>query len=143
MPQEHFDQELLCTLTAEELLLKSRELADALQRNSELAAEKKLAGEDFKGREKLLAMRIEELAACVRTGQEPREVECFYEPDFDKGMINTRRFDTGEVIGRRPMASHERQQKLDLELQVGERLGKARRSKAADNTNDDFTKGMT
>lgn len=96
--------------------------AEMLQRGLALAQlEEKIVSEDqhadsvekeLKAREAQLVLERSKLALAVRTGREPREVDCHAVLDFGDGRYDEFRDDTGEVIFSRPLTDAERQQSL-------------------------------
>lgn len=109
---EPFYEHLPCTLDSQELVLKSRALAELLCDQSTIELEKKEANADFKSRLDAIDTKLSALALEVRTGKEYREVPCTEHADYADGRVEIIRMDTGQVVRMRPLEPHERQQGL-------------------------------
>lgn len=106
---------LPCKLTDEELLKKGTELATAVQ---DIATEEGRQA-DIKASMKAKLAEIEarrtQLAIAVSRKEEHRDVEVDIFHDFQRGVVEDVRRDTGEVVSRRVMSESERQQNLPME----------------------------
>lgn len=107
-----FERELPCKLTDEELLVKALELTKLDAKHDALQLEKKRLTEEIAGKIKanLGAQRV--LFGQIGSRREVRDVECQDTLDFDRGIVETRRLDTDEVIHSRVMTDIERQPAL-------------------------------
>ena len=85
-------------LTKDELIERGQQLAEIEQkmRSEEDHAEK--VKRDLKSREAALILERSRLAGIVRTKSEPREVDCFAQADYDRGVYDEVRADTGEPL---------------------------------------------
>jgi hypothetical protein len=114
MPEGLFYERLPCQLEAQELLLKSRALAQLLSDQEAIEAEKKDASAEFKRRLDAVEGDLSALGLEVRTGREYREVGCIERADYTDNRVEIIRTDTGEIVRMRPLEPHERQQSLQL-----------------------------
>jgi hypothetical protein len=105
-------ESLRVSLSPEELVTKSQELARHLQETQDikdrLARERKLQQEQLKEREQ----REQELALDVALGSEMREVACFESPRWSERLVDIVRADTHEVVRTRAMQPEERQREM-------------------------------
>ncbi len=100
------------TLTQHELLERGEALAlGRVARNETALAAKAKAGE-YKQQLEALDEEVDRLAAIVRDKAEPRPVVCELRPDLDRGVMETRRTDTGELVSTRVLEAHERNLEL-------------------------------
>jgi hypothetical protein len=126
-----------CKLTAEEELMKGKQVAQLLSEISTLEDEKKseakrIATEVEDKRTEMYA-RGEE----IRRGEEMRPIECFERPRYVDNMVDLVRTDTGGVVRSRPMHPNERQTALDMgELPAPANPRPKRKSKHAEISED-------
>jgi hypothetical protein len=111
---ETFYERLPCQLDAQELLLKSKALAQALSEQAHVEDEKKEAAAEYKRQLDAIDAQLSALGLEVRTGIEYREVGCLERADYQEGRVEIIRADTGEVVRIRPLEAHERQQQLPM-----------------------------
>lgn len=109
---EPFYEHLPCALDSQELVLKSRALAQLLCDQENVELEKKEANASFKERLDAIDKQLSALALEVRSGREYREVQCLERADYAEGRVQIIRTDTAEVVRFRPLEPHERQQGL-------------------------------
>lgn len=109
-------QKLPVKLTQAEMEIRAQELAtaEATLSGSEMALEHEV--ERTKAAKKSIEndiathrAEVGRLARVVRERREDRDVIVTEAPDYDRGVIETVRVDTGEVIGTRGMTDLERQ----------------------------------
>jgi hypothetical protein len=107
-------EQLPCKLTGEELLLKSKQLAQLAKDRAALDDERKTAAARIKAAmdEKEAAMHA--LVDEVHSGEEQRPIECYERPRYPEGMVELVRSDSGAVVRSRPMHPSERQTALDM-----------------------------
>lgn len=125
---EPFYERLPCQLDAQEVLLKSKSLAQLLCDKSNVEIEKKDANADFKRRLDVIETRVCELGLEIRTGREYRDVPCIERADYADNRVEIIRTDTGEVVRMRALEVHERQESLAF-------AARPPRAERADNTN--------
>jgi hypothetical protein len=99
-------------LTEGELLAKADELVRTLHAIKMEKADQDDAKSAMKGRLVGLEKDADQLANIVRSKSEMREVETKVRLVDEKGVVETFRIDTGEVIGTRVMTGEERNLKL-------------------------------
>lgn len=103
-------RELPVRLTLEELADRAQQMGEAEQAASTAESEAKAA----KQRQKDAEDRRATLAETCRHRQELRMVECVLCPDWDKGVVEIVREDTGETVATRALYDDERQLELPL-----------------------------
>lgn len=91
------------------------EVAQHVTRYDELEAEKKAIGSELSAKMKDQRAAISSKAKALVTGVIDELVEVEEVHDFDQNRIRTRRMDTGEFIGERPMTGDERQIAIDFD----------------------------
>ena len=108
-------QHLRCQLTVDEKLAKGQEQADTIQAKGALEGDLNAIKTTFKT--KLLAAdaRISELATCLTSGYEMREVDVEITHNYTDGTREVIRLDTEEVTESRELNEHEKQMGLELE----------------------------
>lgn len=106
-------------LTDPEIMARAKELTGVLQEHREaenrieaLAAGFKSAKAAAEAEVEEIAGRVHYIAAMVRNGSEDRAVEVEDVPDFERGLMMTRRADTAELVGSRTLTEDERQRRL-------------------------------
>lgn len=103
-------------LTDEELLKKGGELATAVQ---DIATEEGRQADikaSMKARLAEIEARRTQLAIAVSRKEEHRDVEVDIFHDYQRGVVEDIRRDTGEIISRRVMHEDERQQELPVSV---------------------------
>ena len=112
MAQPEIRETLRVSLTPDELLVKSRELARYLQETRDLeesiARERKQQSEMLKDRRE----EAQRLAEDVATGTEVREVSCVEVLRYRERLVDIVRIDNHEVVRTRAMQPEERQRDL-------------------------------
>jgi hypothetical protein len=106
-------------LTPSEIAVHAKKLANLVQerRSAEDRYEAhkeaaKTASKAIEDEVNELDLQIQKVAGVVRLGKEDREIEVYEEKDFKAGAIITKRADTKESVGTRPMTEKGRQQEL-------------------------------
>ena len=94
-------------LTEDEVTKRGRTLAESYEALRQLDLEEKSFKDNLKSRRADIEMRQSELASAIRTGHEPREVECVEVADFSEGRAVLRREASFEVIDSRRLADLE------------------------------------
>ncbi len=135
MTNEPFYEELPCALDSQELVLKSKQLAQLLCDQANVELEKKEANATFKEQLDDIDKRMSALALEVRTGREYREVPCTERADYADNRVEIVRMDTGEVVRIRPLLQGERQEALPYVKATAAQV-------RADNQNDEFKEKM-
>jgi len=109
MESDVFEEPLECQLSAAEVLQRGRAAARVAHAIDQLEAEharvKKAHKVEVGGKQAELA----ELQREVRTGKTTRPVRCVEQADYEDGMMNVVRIDTGEAVRSRPLSEKERQ----------------------------------
>lgn len=100
-------EKLPVKLSPDELATKSQELASAVVERETYDETRKDAVARFREELKTMDAGISDLAACVRTGEERREVEVHWVPIPERGVMVLERLDTYEVVRTRPMSAAE------------------------------------
>ncbi len=95
---------------AQSLASKLNEIDDLTMKHAEIKKQLKLKADNAHEEER-------ELRAIIATGMEQRPVDCEETFDFKKGVVVTRRIDSGAEVGTRKMTDEERQ------LQIGGMAG--------------------
>lgn len=112
-------------LTPDEVRHKGEQLAARLRDLEQL----ELALKDYKDKHKTRVGELESvtrlLASEVRSRKETRPVECHEVKDYERGVVDLVRVDTGEVVETRGMDPGERQTRL-----FSTTTGKAKEPKA-------------
>jgi len=99
-------------LADDEIKILGETLARKDREKRNLEAEKKLNAQSFKDKIDTLDEDMRSLATTIRDGREYRPVECREEFNYERGIIEVMRVDTGEVVEQRRMTESERQGKL-------------------------------
>lgn len=105
-------EHLPCPLTDEEWSERSEHCARLIAERDTYAEEAKREAKAVK--EELAGMdaQIRGLSREIRDRRTWRDVQVRVEPDYEAGVMETTRCDTGEVIRTRPLTLDEKQQKL-------------------------------
>jgi hypothetical protein len=102
-------EDVPCMLSAEEQLLKSKELTQLMRERAEVDVLKKSSASMYKDMAERLDERIRVLADAVSTGCEIRPVECYERPRYADGLVDIVRADNGDRYRVRAMHPDERQ----------------------------------
>lgn len=106
-------------LTDEEIVHYSDAMIEAMDDAKRARARMKGYAAECKEDEEKALQRAEEAKALVRAKAEERPVDCEQIHNFTRGMVYTRRLDTGEIVQRRKMNAWERQSDIE-EIVPGE-----------------------
>ncbi len=106
---------LLVDLTEAEINTKSRKVTKLEVRVEELKAEIKKVCEPLTLEMKEALADIKKISKQAEDGQEERQVKCFEQKDFNRGVVKVVRCDTGKVVEDRVMGPDERQETMDVE----------------------------
>jgi hypothetical protein len=101
-------------LTDDEVRARGERIVALMQERTEADADAKRQRDAHKARVSDLDKTMTHLAHEVRTRTEHRDVEVKEAFDHDRGLVETVRLDTGEVVETRPMTARERQKPLDF-----------------------------
>jgi len=99
-------------LTREEVAERAKELAATIEEHDRIDAAKKASASEAKVELDQANARIRELSRAVKSGEEFQDVECRWEPDPVRLVMNLLRCDTGERVTSRSMTNEERQGEL-------------------------------
>jgi len=103
------DERLLRTeLTEQDLLSKSKTLADGVSTLAELEDAFASVKKDYSSKIQALEASITSASTVIRQGYEIRKVKCEVLKDFDMGLIFVSRPDTGEIIEQEDMTTEQR-----------------------------------
>jgi hypothetical protein len=94
-------------LTDVEVLERSRELGDEVQKFEDAVAVQKSSAKAHKDKVDTHDARIRALALVVRSGEEHRPIECEWRADAGLRTLKLVRRDTYEVVRSRPMTDEE------------------------------------
>ena len=103
-------------LTDSEVAAAARKRAVIEGKMADLDAAFAVQKEKHKNVVGLLEKDAGELGMLIRRGYELRDAECTIIFDYDGGLINTVRVDTGEIVKTRPMTDGEKSKGLPLPL---------------------------
>jgi len=105
-------KELPCTLTQEELMSYSREMAKQCQDKNKAESSLKEVKAEFNARIAKHDAEINSISQKISNGYEYRDVDCTWEYFWDGGYKVLYRNDTSAEVDRRPIEAHERQAEL-------------------------------
>lgn len=106
------ERNLTVVLTAEEAAQRSYQMAHAIEEIDAIEYESKLKATKAKNKIKDLRKEVVKLGRAVLTGTEPRMIECSWNRDEDRQVMELYRQDTGVMVDSRAMTEPERQRKL-------------------------------
>lgn len=115
---EHTTRRLRVRLTPEEAHGKATALVHVLNERNVVEAELGDIKAQFRDRLRRIADREKQLRRDVEDSSEDRSVRCSVERDYERGMVLTRRVDTGEIVEERPLEESERQLELGAPTEV-------------------------
>lgn len=101
--------QLPVALTQKELVTAAQTLTDALSRLDEIEEERKECLAGYKSQMAELTATAADLRTKVATGRADATVECERTYDYARGVVTTRRLDTGERVAERAMSTDEKQ----------------------------------
>jgi len=107
-------QSLPCKLTEVEIMSYSKNIARSCQDKKQTEDQKKEVVSDFTAKISRIDAEINELSRKISQGYEYREVECYWEYQWDDGVKNLYRKDTLELVKSEPIETWERQERLRL-----------------------------
>lgn len=105
---------LQCALTEEEVAGYSQEMADLNQTKVKVDAEKKEVVKEFGARLQKYEAEINVLSLKIITKKEARDVNCYWEFNFDSGEKILFRTDTGEAVKMEVISAIERQRHMEF-----------------------------
>jgi hypothetical protein len=97
------------TQREDEIVENSERLADLLIERREVDSEYREITGDYRQRIKRLDGDIARMSTLVKSGEEIRPTECWEEPDYDQGVVEVFRRDTGSLVHVREMHDGDRQ----------------------------------
>jgi hypothetical protein len=109
---ETVTETLDCKLTDTECLHYGRELANLSQQVESAESRKKAVVKELDSNIASLEARGSEIAAKLNRGAEMREVKVTLSRDYERGVFEKIREDTGDTYFTRPLRDDERQRKL-------------------------------
>ncbi len=115
MSLEYVDKTLPVDLTIDELEVKTQELTTAMVMLNELESEKKRSQKGYTKQIEDAEAVVNELHSIVHQRKQNLPVKCYYRFEYERGLVETVRTDTGEIVETRAMTAAERQQKLEFE----------------------------
>jgi len=114
-------------LTDQEVLARGRELARLKDEHGQAQVRLEESTDDWKSARKRMEEKVEgflkdmaELSRVIRSGHEDRDVPVYDVPDYDTGVIFTKRSDTNEVVKSRGMTEADRQRSMFRALPPGD-----------------------
>lgn len=99
-------------LNDHEILQRGRLLSKLSNDRRMVELEKSAKAKEFSNRLKDIDGEIAKLSEVIETGQEPRDVKCQIEIDYQRKEHRVRRLDTDEVISCRALTESEQQMEL-------------------------------
>lgn len=105
-------KKLPCVLTDAELLDFGQKIAAVKQELDNHVEQTKATAKTMGARKAELEARVNEIAVCLRTKKEIRDVSYREEADFKAGLALTIRDDTNQTLASRPLTPDERQERL-------------------------------
>ena len=114
---EQFESLQKCVLTGDEIVERSREMAQLMSEIASDETDLKAVVQEFKSRIAGKDARLGTLARNVQNGFEFRTVPCTRHFDYALGRVEEVRSDTGERVSHRAMTDEERQQDLGFEVE--------------------------
>ena len=109
-------------LTDDEVLALGRRIAELMEQRQSAEALRKSQQKKLKSEIEELDKEIEDKRCAIRSCEERRLVEVELHFDYQRGIVETIRIDTGESVSIRPMDDEERQMGLRFDQ---EREGEA------------------
>ena len=107
-----FSESLMCSLSEPELAERADRAARLQYEADKITGEAKLTAKAAKERVEKIEAERRLLLSEVRTKQGYKPVECVSQADYVRGVLETIRTDTGEVLRSRKLTPEERQKKL-------------------------------
>src|SRR5262249_29735219 len=105
-------RDLPCRLSDSEIQAMGEQLADLELEYKRVDEERKTRAAEFRDQLESINNRIGILSREIQAREQVRQVECGIGRNERLGLIETVRWDTGEVIDRRAMTAEERQKDL-------------------------------
>jgi len=96
-------------LTDPEMVERAGTLGKLFEELGETEEAAKKSAKDHRAKIKDLKERLDKLSDIVRSKREFREIECYEEQDFDKGVVVIFRCDTNERVHARALKDEDRQ----------------------------------
>lgn len=109
-----FPMMLRADIADEQRLTYGRQLAQLDEDLSKLVEEKSAVTAEIKQRMTTVRTQAREVARAIRSGQEFREIECFYRFLWKDGFKELVRSDTNQVVERTAITQEERQTVMAL-----------------------------
>jgi len=109
-----FETILRCKLTAEELMARGNEMAEASAEIATLEDTIASVKKEYQAKIDAKQARINELTATIMSKSESRIIKCERSYLFNSGKVVEKRTDTGEEINVRDMRDEERQMDMGL-----------------------------
>ncbi|MDR4483865.1 MAG: hypothetical protein R3B95_11740 [Nitrospirales bacterium] len=107
--KRYIERDLPCKLTNEELLSIGKRLGALSDECEKRAVEKAAFNKELKEQEEKAQDEMSVLRRELRTGIQPRIIECEERHDFERGAVTIMRLDTGEIVEERTMTLADRQ----------------------------------
>ena len=107
-------------LTTEEIAVRAKELSETLEKKSDIESSMKFAATSFKKEIAGLDEKLKALCQMVSSGKEYRQVDVIDRPNYERGLMETFRLDTGEIVKYRELKESEKTKSLFPEPEQSE-----------------------
>lgn len=108
-------ESLKCILTEKEKVDHAASLSDLISKEIELEGRKKSIAKTIGAEIDALKLNYREISTAIQQGYEFRDVECYMEHDYGKGVKHKVRSDTGEVVLTQDLTDFDRQMKIKMD----------------------------
>jgi hypothetical protein len=105
-------ERLPCPMTKDEKVECCERMASTIQHIGVLETQFAVVRDKYKGDMEKAQSDFNSLGRDIRNGEIYRDIKVMTEPDWEKGVMNSARTDTGEIIRSRPITKEERQLKF-------------------------------
>jgi len=99
-------------LTTEEITVRAKELSEILEQRSGVESAMKCYATSCKKEIAEMDIKINSLCQVVSSGKEYRQVDVTEKPNYERGLMETFRLDTGEIVDYRELKESEKTRKL-------------------------------
>ena len=108
----YITKQLPVEMTADQLVIKGRQLADLNAQVRDIRLEKQAKTAEYNGLLKALEQEIQTATTVIRKGTVDKDVKCEERVDPDRGVVELIRLDTGEVVEMREATHADLQREL-------------------------------
>lgn len=112
--RQYFPRILPVRLSSSEIQDMAQEQSTNIREVIRLKNEKKLFDQRIKTKTDELENQIKDSALVIKTGTVDRNVDCFYDYDFEAGVKRVIRADTMAEVGKEGLSDEDRQRNLSL-----------------------------